>query len=257
MKIAILGAGKIGGWLASELGKSHEVAVFDLDRHKAAGVQNALVIGSLSELGKFLPDLLINAVSLQHTVAAFKDVAPHLPKECIICDVTSIKGDLPKYYAISGFRFASVHPMFGPTFADFSSLKEENAIIIRESDDGTADFFKKFFSSYGIRIFQYTFSEHDEMMAYSLTTPFASTLVFASSIDKTVVPGATFARHLKIAKGLLSEDDSLLCEILFNKYSIPQLERITGRLELLKHIIKARDSEEAKRFLGKLRKNIG
>ena len=95
------------------------------------------------------------------------------------------------------------------------------------------------------------------MMAYSLTTPFISSLVFASCVDSTAVPGTTFARHMKIAKGLLSEEDHLLCEVLFNPHSLPQLDRITARLEYLKHIIKGRDREEAKKFLDKLRKKIG
>ena len=61
---------------------------------------------------------------------------------------------------------------------------------------------------------------------------------------------------MKNAKGVLSEDDHLLAEILFNPKSLPQLEKITAKLEFLKHIIKAKDYEEAKRFFNKLRKNI-
>ena len=106
-------------------------------------------------------------------------------------------------------------------------------------------------------MYEYSFEEHDEMMAYSLTTPFMSSLVFASCLKATAVPGATFARHMQIAKGLLSEDDSLLCEVLFNPYSLQQLDKITAKLEYFKHIIKARDHAEATKQFGKLRKNIG
>ncbi len=93
-------------------------------------------------------------------------------------------------------------------------------------------------------------------MAYSLTVPFASTLVFAACMNRTAVPGTTFKKHMRIAKGLLSEDEWLLSEILFNKYSLKELENITNRLEYLKHIIKGKDKEEMKKFLEKLRKNI-
>ena len=95
------------------------------------------------------------------------------------------------------------------------------------------------------------------MMAYSLTTPFISSLVFASCVDKTAVPGTTFANHMRIAKGLLSEDDKLLSEVLFNPYSVQQIEKITAKLEFLKHVIKARESGEASRLFGKLRENLG
>lgn len=113
------------------------------------------------------------------------------------------------------------------------------------------------FRKLGVRIFEYTFDEHDRMMAYSLTTPFAASLVFAACMENTAVPGTTFARHRKIAKGLLSEDDHLLAEILFNPYSVPQLAKITASLEFLKHVIRGRDYEEAKGFFRKLRKNVG
>jgi prephenate dehydrogenase len=256
MRIAIIGIGKMGLWLAKELAKENEVAVYDKDNGKAADVKGARVLAGLSGLEKFAPELLINAVSLQHTVAAFEEVEPHLPKSCVICDVASVKAGLPQHYKKCGFRFVSTHPMFGPTFANMESLKEENLAIIKESDAQMAEFFRKFFSSLGLRIFEYSFEEHDNMMAYSLTTPFVTSLVFASCLDKTVVPGATFARHMKLARGLLSEDEHLLCEILFNPHSVKQLEKITNRLEFLKHIIKGKDYEEASGFLEKLRKNV-
>ena len=45
-----------------------------------------------------------------------------------------------------------------------------------------------------------------QMIAYSLTLPFASTMVFAACMNNTAVPGTTFRKHLEIAKGLLQED---------------------------------------------------
>ncbi|HQT44524.1 MAG TPA: prephenate dehydrogenase/arogenate dehydrogenase family protein [Candidatus Micrarchaeota archaeon] len=256
MKIAILGAGKMGAWLASHLSAENEVAIFDRDASKAGQIKGVMRLEAISGMKGFSPDLFINAVSLQNTQGAFAEALPSLPKSCVISDVASVKGDLGKFYAKSGFAFASVHPMFGPTFANMESLREENAIVISESDRKTADFFTHFFARLGVKVHEMSFEEHDKMMAYSLTTPFVSSLVFASCVDNTAVPGATFARHMKIAKGVLSEDDHLLCEILFNPKSVQQIDQINSRLELLKHIIKGRDYEEAQDFLGKLRKKI-
>lgn len=256
MKIAILGAGKMGAWMAHQLSPKHEVAVFDIDRFKVGGIPHVKPLGSAGEIAAFAPELLINAVNLEKTAEAFEGVLEHLPKECMLCDLASIKGSLPKFYKGCGRRFVSVHPMFGPTFADMGSLKEENAVIIRESDREGALFFREFFSSFGLHIFEYTFAEHDEMMAYSLTTPFVSSLMFASCLDRTVVPGTTFGRHMRIAKGLLAEDDSLVCEVLFNPHSIKQIDKMAAKLEYLKHIIHAKDHAEAKKLLSKLRKNL-
>jgi len=75
-------------------------------------------------------------------------------------------------------------------------------------------------------------------------------------MDSSAVPGSTFKKHHEIAKGLLSEDDTLLAEILFNPYSLSQLEEVTNKLEFLKHVIRQRDFDEAEKFFNRLRKNI-
>ncbi|NIR17329.1 MAG: prephenate dehydrogenase/arogenate dehydrogenase family protein, partial [Desulfobacterales bacterium] len=65
-------------------------------------------------------------------------------------------------------------------------------------------------------VYEYTFEEHDKTIAYSLSVPFASSMVFAACMKKQEAPGTTFRKHLDIAKGLLSEDDHLLAEVMFN-----------------------------------------
>lgn len=256
MKIVIWGMGHMGSWLAEELCRDNTVAVYDRDREIPGDTGNLTVFSRPSEVSRFGPRLFINAVSLANTVSAFKESTPYLPQGCVICDVASIKTDLPDYYAASPFRFVSIHPMFGPTFARMNSLREENVVVIRESDGEGAGFFKEFFARLGVKIFECSFDEHDRMMAHSLTLPFLASLVFAGCVDAKAVPGTTFKKHMAIAEGLLSEDDALLAEILFNRYSIAQIEKVASRLEFLKHIIAAGDLEELLLFLERLRGNI-
>jgi len=107
-----------------------------------------------------------------------------------------------------------------------------------------------------LNIFEYTFDEHDETIAYSLSIPFASTLVFASVMKPQEAPGTTFKRHMDIAKGLLSEDDYLLTEILFNPNTPKQVENIRAELKTLLDIIEGKDTDRMQAFLKKVRKNI-
>jgi prephenate dehydrogenase len=146
--------------------------------------------------------------------------------------------------------------MFGPTFANLSNLETENTIIISEGDHLGKVFFKDLYSTLRLNIREYTFEEHDEVVAYSLGIPFASTMVFASIMKHQDAPGTTFKRHMKIARGLLSEDDYLLTEILFNPRTPRQIERIQEELEQLQKIIKDKDSKAMKEYLTKIRKNI-
>jgi prephenate dehydrogenase len=257
MRIAILGAGRMGAWLTEELCWNNEVMVHDSDLLKMKyfiKVHRAL---SIEEFADFKPELFINCVPLGLTIEAFDTVLPYLPSQCIISDIASVKTGFREYYENCGHPFVSSHPMFGPTLANIRDLHEESAIIISESSKEGADFFRRFYSSLKICIFEYSFEEHDKTVAYSLATPFASTMVFAACMKKQDAPGTNFKRHLAIAKGLLSEDDRLLTEIMFNPYTIRQLELINSKLAYMTHIIRQRDYDEMKKFLDKLRANIG
>ena len=146
--------------------------------------------------------------------------------------------------------------MFGPTFASLSNLSNENAIIIREGDHLGKVFFRDLYNRLHLHIEEYSFAEHDETIAYSLSIPFASTLVFASTMKHQDAPGTTFKRHMAIAQGLMSEDDYLLSEILFNPNTPAQLEQIRERLEELQDIVVARDSARIKSYLDRVRDNL-
>ena len=69
-------------------------------------------------------------------------------------------------------------------------------------------------------------------------------------------PGTTFKRHMKIAKGVLSEDDYLLQEILFNPRTPAQVEKIRTELNDLLNIISQKDAEGMHAYLEKIRAHI-
>jgi len=256
MKICILGAGKMGAWLTDALCLQHEVAVYDPDKNRLKYVFNTQRFTTLDEIREFEPELLINAVVLKYTLSVFKEVLPYLPATCILSDIASVKTGLEEFYRESGFRFVSTHPMFGPTFANLKDLGQQHAVIITESDHLGKAFFKDFYSSLGVNIHEFTFDEHDQTTAYSLSIPFSSTLVFAACMKKQKAPGTTFKKHYDIARGLLSEDDFLLTEILLNPYTLEQVEKIGEELKILQDLIKNKDSDGLRQFLTKVRANI-
>jgi prephenate dehydrogenase len=247
----------MGSWLASVLTGTHEVLVSDPDRARATAIPGARVWTTDTELAAFAPELFVNCVPLGATVAAFEDRVAALPTDCLLADIASVKTGLGTYYAATGRPFVSSHPMFGPTHADPTNLSGQNAVIIKESCDVGRRFFTDLYASLGLRIFEESFDEHDRTVAYSLATPFASTMVFAACMKDLDAPGTNFRKHLEIAKGLLAEDGTLLAEILFNPYTVRQIELINSQLSYLTHIIKDRDRDEMDKFLGKLRRNIG
>ena len=246
----------MGSFFCDVLSFKHEVAIYDPDPQRLRFTFNAMRFSSLDEVDEFRPQLLINAATVKYTIEAFKMVLPHIPADCIISDIASVKTGLPEFYATCNHPFVSTHPMFGPTFASLSNLSSENAIIISESDHLGKVFFKDLYSELHLNIFEYTFEEHDETIAFSLSIPFASTLVFASVMRHQDAPGTTFKRHMAIARGLMSEDDFLLQEILFNPHTPEQLANIQSQLASLQEIVSNRDAKAMKEYLDQVRENI-
>lgn len=256
MRILILGAGKMGSFFTDVLSFDHEVAVFDVKPERLRFMYNCLRFTTLEEIEAFQPELLINAATVKYTLDAFRQVLPYLPKDCIISDIASVKTGLKEFYDESGFRYVSTHPMFGPTFANLDQLNTENAIIIKEGDHLGKIFFKDLYQRLNLNIFEYTFEEHDETVAYSLSIPFVSTFVFAAVMKHQDAPGTTFKRHMAIAKGVLNEDDFLLQEILFNPRTPAQVENIRTELNELLDIISKKDTEGMHAYLSKIRQKI-
>jgi prephenate dehydrogenase len=257
MKIQILGAGKMGSFFADVLSFEHEVAIFDYNPERLRFTYNCIRMSNPVEIADFKPEILINAATVKYTIDAFKQVLPYVPAACIISDISSVKTGLKAFYEETGRPYVSTHPMFGPTFANLSNLSSENAIIISESSHMGKIFFRDLYNSLKLNIFEYTFDEHDETIAYSLSIPFTSTLVFSSVMKHQEAPGTTFKKHMNIARGLLSEDDYLLTEILFNPHTPSQLEQIRKELANLLKIIESKDSDAMKIFLQEVRKKIG
>ncbi|MGN1260551.1 MAG: prephenate dehydrogenase/arogenate dehydrogenase family protein, partial [Alloprevotella sp.] len=105
MKILILGAGKMGAFFTDLLSFEHETAVYDADPKRLRFMYNTLRFTSLEEIQQFGPQLVINAVTLKHTLDAFRSVLPLLPADCILSDIASVKTGLQEFYESCGRRY--------------------------------------------------------------------------------------------------------------------------------------------------------
>lgn len=256
MRILILGAGKMGSFFCDVLSFDHDVAILDPDPQRLRFTFNCARFSKPEEVAGFRPELVINAATVKYTIKAFENVLPYLPENCIISDIASVKTGLPEFYARAGHPFVSSHPMFGPTFANLGKLSEENAIVIKEGDTLGRIFFLDLYRRLNLHIEEYTFEEHDLTVAYSLSIPFALTLAFGAVTKPQDAPGTTFKRHMAIARGLMTEDDYLLQEILFNPNSVQQLDNTIARLSELRELVADHDADGLKKFIDSVRSNI-
>lgn len=246
----------MGSFFADTLSFDHNVAVLEPNPKRLRYTYNVERFTSPGQAREFMPELVINAATVKYTIDAFRQILPYLPDNCILSDIASVKTGLPEFYASCGHPFVSSHPMFGPTFASLSNLANENAIVIKEGDHLGRIFFLDLYRRLHLHIEEYTFAEHDSTVAYSLSIPFASTLAFGAVMKHQDAPGTTFKRHLAIAHGLMSEDDFLLTEILFNPHTGNHLDDIIANLQELRSIIADRDADRMRAFIDRVRNNL-
>ena len=246
----------MGSFFIDLLSFDHEVGVYEKDPRRMRFTYNCQRFTDLEEVRNFQPELVINAATVKYTIPAFNEVLPYLTDNVILSDIASVKTGLKEFYEQTGKRYVSTHPMFGPTFANLNQLSEENAIIISEGDYMGRIFFKDLYQRLGLHIYEYTFEEHDKTVAYSLSIPFVSTFVFAAVMKHQDAPGTTFKRHMRIAKGVLNEDDYLLQEVLFNPYTSENVAQIRTELKELLEIIDNKDADGMKNYLKKIRDNV-
>lgn len=81
----------MGSFFIDLLSFEHEVAVYERDPKRLRFTYNTLRFTKLEEIDEFKPELCINAVTVKYTIPAFQEVIPHLPKECILSDISSVK----------------------------------------------------------------------------------------------------------------------------------------------------------------------
>ena len=98
MSILVMGAGKMGSFFLDLLSFDHETAVFEKDPRRMRFTYNCQRFTTYEEIEEFKPELVINAVTVKYTISAFEEVLPHLPKECIISDISSVQTGLNDFY---------------------------------------------------------------------------------------------------------------------------------------------------------------
>ena len=252
MKTLIVGAGKMGSWLAEMLSKNQKVALLD-DKPGHQPPPGCKQLENTQDIALYNPDMLVNAVPLNKTIEVFRDLQGHLKPGTLLADMASVKNGLAQFYKGCGFRFVSTHPMFGPTFANMKDLRNQHAIIIEESDPRGMAFFLQLFKQLRLQVHHMTFRQHDTNMASSLSKPFLLSLLFGSTLDHEIHPGTSYTKHHRILKGLLSEDDSLLSEVLMNKASLDVLDLLQNELQQMKNLIENEDKPGWINYIRKIR----
>ncbi|MGA9520983.1 MAG: prephenate dehydrogenase [Myxococcaceae bacterium] len=176
--VGIAGLGLIGGSLGLALrSRGIHVTGYDVDD---ATVRTALARGAISS-GGTQPDVLrdarlvVLAAPLGHLVELAQLVAPHLPSECVVVDVGSVKGAVVpelERVLLPRLRYVGGHPMFG---AETRGIDAARAALVdgapfivtptQRTDPGAVEVVEAFARELGMRPLGMSVQAHDRDVA--------------------------------------------------------------------------------------------
>jgi chorismate mutase/prephenate dehydrogenase len=203
------GAGAMGRYLQRWFkGAGYEVRILDRGDWGAAAV---LCDGI---------DLALLSVPIDRTAAVAHRLAPHLPSECLLCDITSLKAaPLEAMLAAHPGPVMGLHPLFGP-----STTSMDKQVVITTSGRRAADcrWLLDQFADWGAIVIQADPVEHDEAMDVIQALRHFAAFTFGKflferrvALDRTLEFSSPIYRlELGMVGRLFAQDPALYSEII-------------------------------------------
>ena len=166
-------------------------------------------------------DMALVSVPIDTTVNIITRLVPHLPKDCILADLTSIKE--PSVNAMLDNFSGPVlgfHPMFGPD----TPTMERQIMVVTPGREGPEDRWPaEQFAAWGGVVVRASAAEHDEIMAVVQALRHFATFTFGRflyqrriNLNRTLEFSSPIYRlELDMVGRLFAQDPELYSEIIF------------------------------------------
>lgn len=260
MRVAVLGcSGAIGSFFVKYfLAQGHVVTGSDRRRRRGlpAGIRFAV---SNAEAVRGAEIVLV-AVPIDETVNVVREVLPFVRQGATLIEMTSVKGNIPvqlaKLLAMKKVSLLSLHPLFGP-LAQMTNL---NICVIGNKRDLAAA--RRIFPR--TRLFQLRATDHDKLMAYTLSLVHLTNAAIVSTLAKEVgverfqrsAPPLASAQ-LNLGRAVLSQSPALLARIQAdNPFAAEALSSVIAELEDLKRAVAKKDIVDLEKRFATLAENF-
>jgi len=166
-------------------------------------------------------ELAIISVPIEVTAEVAGKLGPHLPVDCVLADVTSIK-ERPLNAMLEAYKgpVIGLHPLFGPTT---STMDKQIIVVTPGRNLPSCRWLIDQFSAWGTIILQVNAQEHDEIMSIVQTVRHFATFAFGQflchkqiDLSRTIEFSSPIYRlELGMVGRLFAQDPSLYSEIIF------------------------------------------
>ena len=124
--------------------------------------------------------VVIVSVPIGVTEAVIREVGPHMKKDSLLMDLTSLKtGPVRAMLEASASEVIGLHPLFGP---GVTSLEGQNVVLCPARADRWLPWLRRILGDHGAKIVETTPERHDEIMAVIQALNHLNTLVLGLSI---------------------------------------------------------------------------
>ncbi|MCL4176411.1 MAG: bifunctional chorismate mutase/prephenate dehydrogenase [Verrucomicrobia bacterium] len=195
-------------------------------------------------------DLCLLAVPIDVTPAVAARIAPHLPRECLLADITSLKRE-PVNAMLSAHAgpVLGLHPLFGPAT---KTMDRQIVVVSPGRDPRRGQWLLDQLTVWGNVLVRTSPEEHDETMGVVQALRHFATFTFGRFLHARRVPimrtlelsSPIYRLELVMVGRLFAQDPALYAEIIF---ATPErvallkdyLQSLQRNLELLERVDKA------------------
>jgi prephenate dehydrogenase len=238
MKVSVIGgAGQMGGWLIQHFkALGHTVTASDRrgDELKKTADTLGIVPANSNTNAVSDSDIVVIAVPIEQTVEVIREVSPHMKQNTILCEISSIKQNLPDVLIEvieNHIKPLCIHPMFGPgpearvrpiALIPIQDMQSERNLI--------GDLFP------GYQVICTTVEEHDRAMAFIISLPYFINTILASVLAEEdlnllqQMAGTTFTVQLMLMGSVLFQSPQLHIALhRENKYLLSILNQFQSK----------------------------
>jgi prephenate dehydrogenase len=268
LRIAIIGAGKMGRWFARSLkDEGYSIVVCSRTRSKAETLRNELGVDLANTNMEAVEgaDWILLCVSLDGLEPALKEVGSHIKASQTVMDISSIKEipvNLLHKYVTKGVTLGT-HPVFGP---GAKGLEGQNFVLtpVQENEKRFAKEFKNWLEARGAKVTFMAPRRHDTLMSLVLGFPHFVGLVAGDALldnqdyaEAKKVGGATYQMLLTLAGAVAVEESSFYSNL---HMSLPEMEKIEGlfldKVEEWLKLVKQKDCSGFRNKMEQVKKRL-
>lgn len=216
MKVAVIGHGRLGQFIAKKLAQDFDLGVYD--ESPRYEIPSSYKI-SLKEIKQY--KLIILAVPINQMSHVCSQIAPLLTKDQIIIDTCSVKIypiQILKDLLPSDVQILGTHPMFGPDSAKKTLWGSRIVLCPERINKKNLEDVKVYLEDHGIKVIEATPEEHDKNIAETLIlTHFIGRGLISFGAKTREIDTKGHRRLIKILETV--ENDSLELFYDMNKYN--------------------------------------